>query len=94
MGLTEKAVSLLIDGDEERTEILGKRVLIIRDGKISLETEKSIGAPDVILGRELTPILRSDALSETALYNLEPFAGPETPLDLDLGLFQMEPELD
>lgn len=94
VGLTEKAVSLLMDEGEEKTEILGRKVLVILDGKISLKTEKSVGAPEVIPGIESTPILRSDALSVTALYNLEPFTGPETPLDIDLGLYQMEPELD
>ena len=33
-------------------------------------------------------------LSEAQLFNLEPFAGPEVPIDLGLELFQMEPKCD
>jgi len=44
----------------------------------------------ILTGVKSPQILAGYLFLEPNLYNLEPYAGPEKPLNLDLNLYQME----
>jgi len=78
LSLAEKAVCLLVKGDDAKDATVDEGTLAIPEIRI-IRMSRGFGF---------------DSLQALELYDMDPSSGPEFPLGFDPGLFQMEPKCD
>jgi len=77
---------------ESVTEVMDEKAMVIWGSRVDPNLNNLLRVTLVLTGIRSPQLLSGYEVPETRLYDLEPFAGPETPLDLGLNLFQMEPK--
>jgi cell division protein FtsZ len=91
-GGSDMSLGEAVRAAESVTEIMDEKAMVIWGARVDSNLNNLLRVTLVLTGIRSPQLLGGYEVPETELYNLEPFAGPETPLDLGLKLFQMEPK--
>ncbi|RJS90521.1 cell division protein FtsZ [Candidatus Bathyarchaeota archaeon] len=72
------------------TEMMDEKAMVIWGARVDPSLGDLLRVTLVLTGIRSPQILGGYRFPRTELFNLEPYAGPEEPLKIDLGLYQME----
>jgi len=72
------------------TEMMGDKAMVIWGSRVDPDLNDILRVTLVLTGIRSPQLVSGYEVPEIQLYNLEPFAGPETPLGLELGLYDIE----
>ena len=72
------------------TEMMGDKAMVIWGSRVDPDLNDILRVNLVLTGIRSPQLVSGYEVPEIQLYNLEPFAGPETPLGLELGLYDIE----
>ena len=72
------------------TEMMGDDALVIWGARVNPELEGTLKVTLVMTGVKSPHLLSGFGTIAPQLFNLEPYAEPEKPLDIKLDLYQME----
>jgi len=89
-GGTDMSLGEAVRAAESVTEIMDEKAMVIWGARVDPNLNNLLRVTLVLTGIKSPQLLSGYQVPETDLYNLEPFAGPETPIDMGVKLFQME----
>ncbi len=72
------------------TEMMDDKAMVIWGSRVDPDMKDMLRVTLVLTGIRSPQLVSGYQIPEIRLYNLEPFAGPETPLGIDFGLYDME----
>ena len=72
------------------TEMMGDKAMVIWGSRVDPDLNDILRVTLVLTGIRSPQLVSGYEVPDIQLYNLEPFAGPETPLGLELGLYDIE----
>jgi cell division GTPase FtsZ len=75
------------------TEMIDDNALVIWGARVNPEQDGKLKVTLVMTGVNSPDILSGFGTIAPQLFNLEPYAEPEKPLDIKLDLYQLEPSL-
>lgn len=76
------------------TAMLDEKALVIWGARVDPSLGKRLRITILLTGIQAPQILGECRLPEMELYNLEPYAEPEKPLNIDLDLYQLETDVE
>ena len=91
-GGTDMSLGEAVRAAESVTEIMDEKSMVIWGARVDPNLNNLLRVTLVLTGIRSPQLVGGYEVPETQIYNLEPFAGPETPLDLGVELFQIEPK--
>ncbi len=89
-GGTDMSLSEAVRAAEYVTELMDEGAMVIWGARVNPALNNLLRVTLILTGVKSPQILAGYLFLEPNLYNLEPYAGPEKPLGLDLNLYQME----
>lgn len=89
-GGTDMSLGEAVRAAEFITEKMNDKAMVIWGSRVNPSLKDLIRVTVVLTGISSPQLVSGYEVPEIHLYNLEPFAGPETPLGIDLGLYDME----
>jgi cell division GTPase FtsZ len=72
------------------TEMMGDKAMVIWGSRVDPDLNDMLRVTLVLTGIRSPQLISGYEIPDIQLYNLEPFAGPETPIGLELGLYDIE----
>jgi cell division protein FtsZ len=72
------------------TEMMGDKAMVIWGSRVDPDLSDILRVTLVLTGIRSPQLISGYEIPDIQLYNLEPFAGPETPMGLELGLYDIE----
>ena len=91
-GGTDMSLGEAVRAAESVTEIMDEKSMVIWGARVDPNLNNLLRVTLVLTGIRSPQLVGGYEVPEAQIYNLEPFAGPETPLDLGVELFQIEPK--
>jgi cell division protein FtsZ len=89
-GGTDMSLGEAVRAAEYVTELMDEGAMVIWGARVDPELDNILRVTLILTGVRSPHILAGYLFLEPNLYNLEPYAGPEKPLGLELNLYQME----
>jgi cell division protein FtsZ len=89
-GGPDMSLAEAIRAAETITEIMDEKSMVLWGARIDSDLGDKIRVTLVLTGIRSPYVLSRLDVAQIELYNLEPFAGPEVPLNIDFGLYNME----
>jgi cell division protein FtsZ len=72
------------------TEMMGDKAMVIWGSRVDPNMNDMLRVTLVLTGIKSPQLISGYVVPDIRIYNLEPFAGPEMPLNVDFGLYKME----
>jgi cell division protein FtsZ len=79
-----------VRASEYVTEMMDDKAMVIWGSRVDPDMNDMLRVTLVLTGIRSPQLVSGYVIPETRLYNLEPLAGPEMPLNIDFGLYKME----
>ncbi len=79
-----------VRASEYVTEMMDDKAMVIWGSRVDPNMNDMLRVTLVLTGIRSPQLVSGYVIPETRLYNLEPLAGPEMPLNIDFGLYKME----
>jgi cell division protein FtsZ len=79
-----------VRASEYVTEMMDDKAMVIWGSRVDPNMNDMLRVTLVLTGIRSPQLVSGYVIPETRLYNLEPLAGPEMPLNVDFGLYKME----
>ena len=89
-GGSDMSLGEAVRAAEYVTEMMGDKAMVIWGSRVDPDLNDMLRVTLVLTGIRSPQLVSGYEVPDIQLYNLEPFAGPEVPLGLELGLYDME----
>ncbi|MCW3978388.1 MAG: cell division protein FtsZ [Candidatus Bathyarchaeota archaeon] len=89
-GGSDMSLGEAVRAAEYVTEMMGDKAMVIWGSRVDPDLNDMLRVTLVLTGIRSPQLISGYEIPDIQLYNLEPFAGPETPIGLELGLYDIE----